>query len=263
MVVFIKQILFKLLSQKMYLKTLQRGFYFLYNIGALKKDVRFKYHYMVREIIEPNYNIVDIGANLGYFSKNFAKLSPKGRLLSIEPVKPFFDVLSSLLSKYKHAEVVNYALGNETGSIVMVLPESNGMIRTGLPHIAESEEEKKQHKTHEVKIVKGSSLLSDFETIDYIKCDIEGYELVVFNEIKEALAKHSPIVQIEIGPENETPMFELFESLGYVQYGIADFKIVKELGRKQKEQGDFLFVHEGKVNSFEEKVNGKGFLARV
>ena len=260
MIVFIKKILFKLLSQRMYLKTLQRGFYFLYNVGALKKDVRFKYHYMVREIIEPNYNIVDIGANLGYFSKSFAKLTPKGRLLSIEPVKPFFDVLSSLLSKYKHAKVVNYALGNETGSIVMVLPESNGMIRTGLPHIAESEEEKKQHKTHEVEIVKGSSLLSDFDTIDYIKCDIEGYEVVVFNEIKEVLEKHTPIVQIEIGPENEAPMFDLFESLGYVQYGIADFKIVKELDRKQKEQGDFLFVAHNKSLAFEDKMRAKELL---
>lgn len=260
MIVFIKKFLFKLLSQRMYLKTLQRAFYFLYNIGALKKDARFKYHYMVREIIESNYNVVDIGANLGYFSKSFAKLTPNGRLLSIEPVKPFFEVLSSLLSKYKHVKVVNYALGNEIGSIVMVLPESNGMIRTGLPHIAESDEEKKQHKTHEVEIVKGSSLLSDFEKIDYIKCDIEGYEVVVFNELKEVLAKHTPIVQIEIGQENEIPMFKLFESLGYVQYGIADFKIVKESDRKQKEQGDFLFIAENKAAAFEDKMRGKGVM---
>ena len=260
MIVLIKKILFKLLSQRMYLKTLQRGFYFLYNIGALKKDVRFKYHYMIQEIIEPNYNIIDIGANLGYFSKNFAKLTPQGRLLSIEPVKPFFDALSSLLARYKHAKVVNYALGNERGSITMVLPESNGMIRTGLPHIAESEEEKKQHKTHEVEIVKGSSLLSDFEKIDYIKCDIEGYEVIVFNEIKEILAKHTPMVQIEIGPENEAPMFDLFENLGYNQYGISNFKIVKEFNRKQKEQGDFLFVAKDKTIAFEDKMRSKGLL---
>lgn len=262
MIVFIKKILFKLLSQRMYLKTLQKGFYILYNIGALKKDARFKYHYMVREIIESNYTVIDIGANLGYFSKNFAKLTPNGHLLSIEPVKPFYDVLSALLSKYKQAEVVNYALGNEVGSIVMVLPESNGMIRTGLPHIAESEEEKKKHKTHDVQIVKGSSLLANFEKIDYIKCDIEGYEVVVFNEIKEVLTKHSPIVQIEIGPENEAPMFDLFESLDYHQYGISDFKIVKESDRKQKEQGDFLFVPKNGAKAFEDKMCDKGMMDR-
>lgn len=254
MIVAVKKILFKTLSQRAYLKTLQRVFYMMYNLGLLKKDSRFKYHYMVREIIESNYSIVDIGANLGYFSKNFAKLTPNGSLLSIEPVKPFYDVLSSFMKKYKHATVVNYALGNEKGTITMVLPESNGMIRTGLPHIAESEEEKKQHKTHEVEIVKGSELLGDLKSIDYIKCDIEGYEVVVFNEIKTVVAAQKPIIQIEIGPENEKAMFDYFDELNYVQYGIADFKIVKEKPRTQKEQGDFLFVHASAVEKFENRL---------
>ncbi|HIP32017.1 MAG TPA: FkbM family methyltransferase [Crocinitomicaceae bacterium] len=257
MIAFIKKILFKLMSQQAYLKTLHRGFYFMYNLGLLKKDERFKYHYLIQDIIEDDYTVVDIGANLGYFSKNFAKLTPRGKVLSIEPVKPFFDVLSSFMKKYKYAEVVNYALGNESGTITMVMPESNGMIRTGLPHIAESEEEKKQHKTHEVEIVKGSELLSTFDKIDYIKCDIEGYELVVFNEIKKVVAEMKPIVQIEIGPDNEKAMFDYFDSLDYAQYGVADFKFVKE-SRTQKEQGDFLFVHSSQVDDFEQRMKAKG-----
>ncbi len=46
---------------------------------------------------------------------------------------------------YSNTTIYNVALGSEEGSITMVLPESNGMIRTGLPHIAESEEEKQLH----------------------------------------------------------------------------------------------------------------------
>jgi len=257
MISSIKKILFKLLSQKTYLKVLQRGFYFMYNLGMLKKDEKFKFHYFIKDIIEPTDTVVDIGANLGYFSRNFAKLTPQGKVLSIEPVKPFYEVLSAFMAKYKHAEVVNYALGNENGSITMVLPESNGMIRTGLPHIAESEEEKKQHKTHEVEVVKGSELLGKLNKIDYIKCDIEGYEVVVFNEIKEVVDHKMPIVQIEIGPENEKVMLDYFNSLDYVQYGICDFKIIKETGT-QKEQGDFLFVPKSKTEQFEEKMKIKG-----
>lgn len=257
MIVFVKKILFKLLSQRTYLKTLQRVFYLMYDMGQLKNDVRFKYHYAVKKIILPNYNVVDIGANLGYFSKSFARLTPKGSVLSIEPVKPFFEVLKKLMAKFSHATVVNYALGNEKGTITMVMPESNGMIRTGLPHIAESEEEKKQHKTHEVEIVKGSELLNDIERIDYIKCDIEGYEVVVFEEIKAVISQHKPIVQIEIGPENEKKMFDYFNSLNYVQYGISKFKIVKENPGKQEEQGDFLFIHEKKEADFVERMKNK------
>lgn len=252
MIVWIKKILFKLLPQKTYLKTLHRGFYFLYSLGLLKRDYRFKYHYLVKRLIKPDFTVVDIGANLGYFSKTFARLTPKGKVLSIEPVKPFYEVLSFFMRKFPNAEVVNYALGTENGTITMVLPESNGMIRTGLPHVAESEDEKKLHKINEVPLVKGSELLSKLDSIDYIKCDIEGYEPVVFNEIKEIVKKHLPMIQIEIGPENEAQMFDYFKELGYQQYGVADFKIVKENG-KQKEQGDFLFVHSSKAAQFEEE----------
>ena len=257
MIVFVKKILFKIMNQDRYLKTLHRGFYTLYNLGLLKNDSRFKYHYLIKDIIEKDDTVVDIGANLGYFSKNFAKLTPNGQLLSIEPVKPFFDVLTYFMKGYPQAKIVNYALGSESGSITMILPESNGMIRTGLPHIAKSEEEKKNNKTHEVQIVKGSELLSSLDNIDYVKCDIEGYELVVFNEIKAVISAKKPIVQIEIGPENENAMFDYFDSLEYEQYGVANFKVVKE-NRTQKEQGDFLFVPKSKTASFEKRMKSKG-----
>lgn len=253
----VKKFLYKLLPQRTYLKVLQRGFYTMYNLGLLKKDEKFKYHYLIKDIIEPTYTVVDIGANLGYFSKTFARLTPQGKLLSIEPVKPFFDVLSDLLSNYNQATVVNYALGREKGILTMVLPESNGMIRTGLPHIAESEEEKQLHKTHDVEVVKGSDLLAELGSIDYIKCDIEGYEPVVFDEIKEVVRNSKPIVQIEIGPENEASMLKYFDELGYIQYGVSNFKVIKENGQ-QKEQGDFLFVHNSKAEAFESKMKSKG-----
>jgi FkbM family methyltransferase len=162
----LKKILFKLLSQRAYLKTLHRSFYFLYNLGFLKNDARFKYHYMVKQLIEPNFSVLDIGANLGYFSKNFAKLAKNGKLISIEPVPVFFETLSYFMKKFPHVTLYNVALGTEKGTITMVLPESNGMIRTGLPHIAESEEEKKLHATQDVAIVKVSELLANLDRMD-------------------------------------------------------------------------------------------------
>jgi hypothetical protein len=148
----------------------------------------------------------------------------------------------------------NVALGTEKGTITMVLPESNGMIRTGLPHIAESEEEKKLHATQDVAIVKGSELLANLDRLDYIKCDIEGYELNVFKEIKPVLEKHLPYVQIEIAEKNLPEMMELFSSLGYTQFGIKDFKFIQENG-KQAEDGDFFFVPSTKLEHFKKKFN--------
>ena len=257
MVAFIKKILFKLLRQKSYLKTLHRGFYLLYYLGFLKNDARFKYHYVVRYIIQNDYTIIDIGANLGYFSKNFARIAKKGKVICIEPVEAFYKVLCHFIGSYKNVTIHNCALGNENGTLTMVLPETDGMIRTGLPHISESKEEQNTHKTKDVEVVKGSELLSGLDTLDYIKCDIEGYEEIVFNEIRPIIERHLPIVQIEIDPKNERKMLEYFSGLNYVQYGIAKFRLVREEESTQQEQGDFLFVHSKHIDDFEARMKSK------
>lgn len=253
----IKKILFKILSQQAYLKTLHRSFYLLYNLGLLKKNASFKYHYAVKELIEPNYTIIDIGANLGYFSKNFSKLAHNGQVISVEPVPQFYAILNYFLGKRKNVTIHNVALGDAPGKLDMVLPESDGMIRTGLPHIAKNEEEKKGQKTVEVAIVKGSELFSQLERIDYIKCDIEGYEWVVFQEIKNLVNQKRPIVQLEVSVENEENILNLFKEIGYLQYGISNFKLVQENG-EQSENGDFLFVPKEKQKNVEGKKIFKG-----
>lgn len=242
---WIKRILYRCLPQSLFLKAMHRSFYLMYDLGLLKKNKEYKYHYMIRNLIKEDYTVVDIGANLGYFSRNFARLTPKGKVLSIEPIPPFYEVLKRFLRRYKQVEVINCALGSEKGVLTMVMPETDGVMRTGLPHIARNEEEKKLHRTQDVDVLVGSELLGSLDRIDYIKCDVEGYEWVVFSEIKPVIAAKRPIVQIEIAPENEEKLLAYFAELNYHQFGIADFKIVRETG-KQQEQGDFLFVPEEK-----------------
>lgn len=249
----IKKLLYKILSEKQYLRILHRAFYLLYDLGFLKNDKRFKYHYAVKQLIKADYTVVDIGANLGYFTKNFARLAKDGKVISIEPVPQFFDTLDYFMKSFPNSTRFNVALGTEKGSITMVLPKSNGMIRTGLPHIAESDAEKTQHETKEVQIVKGSELLSSLDKIDYIKCDIEGYELTVFQEIKPLLEKYQPFVQIEIAEKNMTEMLSIFDSLGYTQYGIKDFKFIQEDGA-QAEEGDLFFVPASKLADFKKII---------
>ena len=90
-------------------------------------------------------------------------------------------------------------------------------------------------------------MLSNLDRIDYIKCDIEGYELNVFKEISPLLDLHKPIVQIEIAPKNLDEMCQLFSDLGFIQYGIVNGEIVAENG-EQQEEGDYLFVHKSKTS---------------
>lgn len=246
----IKKFLFKVLPQRIYLKILHRFFYILYDLNLLKNNKSFKYHYKVKELIHDGDVVVDIGANLGYFSKTFSRLSPNGKVLCIEPLPQYYSILEHFLGKQKNVEIHNVALGKDAGEVTMILPQPDGMIRTGLPYISKSGE-KSEHPTQQVKIVNPNSLLKNLTKIDYIKCDIEGFEWIVFQELKEILAQHQPIVQIEISKENTGKMIPFFIDLGYVQYGINNFKIIQENG-KQIEPGDYLFVPKVKE---EMKVN--------
>ena len=250
MISFVKRILFKLLTQRAYLKAMHRGFYLLYDLGVLKSDKRFKYHYIVKELIKKDFTVIDIGANLGYFAKIFARLTPHGKVICIEPILPFYQILQKFLSPYPQVVIHNIALGEEEGIVEMVLPETNGMIRTGLPHIVDKSEDIGGQKTAQVKVKKGSELFGSLPKIDYIKCDIEGYEWIVFNELKPIISKFRPIIQIEISESNIDNFVHYFNQLEYCQYGICDFKIIREKGQ-QKEIGDFLFIPTEQKEAFE------------
>jgi len=249
----VKRLLYKILSPKQYLQVLQIGFYLLFDWNILKGKPAFKYHYLIKKVIQPDFTVVDIGANLGYFSKNFARLTPKGKVVSIEPIPLFYEVLTILLRQYKHVAVHNVALGSEEGKAIMVLPTDDGMIRTGLPHVAQNDAELEKYQNQEVAIIRGSKLLANLEKIDYIKCDIEGYEWVVFQELEPLITKHKPFVQVEIGDENKENMLALFDRNGYIQYGICNYQFVQETGMQQ-EQGDYFFVPNERLEAFHKSI---------
>lgn len=245
----IKSILFKFLPLRVYLTLLQKGFYLLYDLNFLKNKEEFKYHYAIKKIIKPNYTVIDIGANLGYYSKNFARLAHKGKVIAIEPLPLFYSQLKKLLSNYKHVEIINCALGDSVGTVTMVLPTDNGMIRTGLPHIASENEEKKEAELVEVEIRKGSEILNKQEKIDYIKCDIEGYELFVFKEIFSVLEKYRPIIQIEVAEKNKDGIFEIFHNLNYSLLVLKQNNFFKA-DSNEEYIGDYFFVPKEKENEF-------------
>lgn len=205
---------------------------------------------MVKQLIKKDFTVIDIGANLGYFAKIFARLTPQGKVICIEPILPFYEILKQFLSPFPQVEIHNIALGEQEGHVEMVLPESNGMIRTGLPHIVDKTEDIGGQKTTQVKVRKGSELFGSLPKIDYIKCDIEGYEWIVFNELLPVISKYRPIIQVEISETNIESLVEYFDKLAYYQYGICNFKIIREKGQ-QKEIGDFLFIPTEQKEAFE------------
>ena len=243
----IKKVLFKLLGQDNYLRVLQKGFFILYDSGYLKKDVVYKYHYFVKHLVRRGDTVVDLGANLGYFSKIFARLvGPTGRVISIEPVVPFFRALKTNLHPYSQCQLYNYALGTEEKTINMAVPKSHGYLRTGLAHVSEENNSAETDFMFPVKMVRGSALLKGVDRIDYIKCDIEGYEEFVLPELAPVIRQHKPMIQVETwGPHKKVVMGFLVEE-GYEVYMLTDGRLQRVAPEVEGLVGDYLLIHREK-----------------
>ena len=97
-----------------------------YNSGLLKQNEKYKWHYFVKRLLSPTDTIVDIGANLGYFSIIFSKIiNDNGILYSVEPVKPYRDLLESKLPVRNNIKVLPFALGDKMkGRLNSVCPNA-------------------------------------------------------------------------------------------------------------------------------------------
>ena len=249
---FLKRILYSILDQKTYLKCLHKSFLLLYDLGLLKNNPEYKYHYFVKHLVKEGDHVIDLGANLGYFSKIFSRLvGEKGQVICIEPVPPFFEILQWALGKRSNVTLYPYALGVEDKTATIMLPE--GFFRTGLANIPTGETSGKQGIVFDIEMKKGSSLLKDLSRIDYIKCDIEGYEEYVMPELKEIFIRNKPVLQIETWGSHRPVVFKLMEELGYVQYSVYKNKVVKNFN-DDIEPGDFLFIHSSREMDLIDKL---------
>jgi FkbM family methyltransferase len=259
--VAIKKILFKMLGIKIYLRLLNRAFRFYYASGLLKKNESYKFFYFDRQIIGEGDYVIDIGANLGYFSGLFSDWVGKtGKVFCVEPVPIFFETLKWATEKKGNVVLHNYALGNEDGKQVkLATPGRFGYIRTGLPHVLSSEEAEQEHEfVFNAVMRRGSTLFADLKRMDFIKCDIEGYESVVLPEMKELIEKFKPVIQVETAGDKRPVVENFLKGIGYETYDVENGKLIfAENGRQPA--GDLLMIH--KQNSSLIKKMDKKYLS--
>lgn len=252
----LRRLLYSTLGINGYLTVVRKGFFVAFKAGLLKDKAEYKWHHFVHNLIQEGDTIIDIGANLGYFSDAFCKLAgASGKVYSVEPVQPFRLQLQDQLKAATNNQILGFALGEENlDEIVLGIPEevrSLGYLRTGLPSILHGGTAKPDGKnTFGAALRKGSEVFGGFDKIDYIKCDIEGYETVVFNEMKALIVDKSPLVQVESLGERLDKIVALFDSLNFKGFKLYDSKLIPltEVSKDKWGADDTLFVPPTKLD---------------
>jgi FkbM family methyltransferase len=242
----IKKFIFRILSLENYLRLHQRAFFLLYNTGLLKWYPIYSYHYYVKQLIEKGDVIIDIGANLGYYSFLFAKWTgASGKVFSVEPISIYNKIFKEKGKKYKNVVLYPYALGQEEKEVELVSSLAEGFLYTGLPHIYNPQTDgniENQEFRFKAEMKRPSRLFEYIERIDYLKCDVEGFEYVILSEMKDILRRYKPKVQVEVWGDNNAAMLDLFNELGYVPYKFRKNRLVMQTNNDDTLSGDYIFL---------------------
>ncbi len=219
----IHKLLYKTLSLENYLRTVSRLFFLCQRLGIGRYAPATEYVYHLPQLVRPGDTCIDIGANLGYYARTISRLAgPAGRVYAVEPVAPVRKMLGRNLRGCANVEILPYALGAESGPIRMGNDSARetGYLGTGQHFVNETGRAADVEFAAEMR--RGSELFGGLDRLDFIKCDVEGYELVVMREMRPLLERFRPTVLIETGGANRPRIIELFTSLGYRGYTLAE-----------------------------------------
>ncbi len=259
MIKLIKVILYKILGFRNYIRLLYRLLAFLLDNGFMKKNPKYYLHQFSRRIIFPGDIVLDIGANLGYYTRLYQKLvGSNGKVFAVEPVVPFYENLQHFLGKKDNVVIWNYALGNRIGDVVLSVPKKYGYLRTGLPRVVNSNNNqlKEDYFIFQSKMTKGSLLFSEIKYLDYLKMDVEGYEMIIIPEIVDFLILTKPTIQVEISEKSKNIVEKTLLNIGYKAYYYYHNKkqprLIKAKPKNYKQ--DFFFIHSEKKDKYKSLI---------
>lgn len=203
---------------------------------------------MILQLIDDGQNVFDIGGNFGWYSLVIAKRK-EVRVLTFEPVPRTFGYLEQnvALNGGGNIELYNFGFSDETRELTFFYyPEESG--NASLANL--SGQDGVQSVTCQVKRL--DDFVSDNPTrIDFIKCDVEGAELLVFRGGVEVLRRDKPVVFAELlrkwsAKFNYHPneVVELFRSIGYRCFCVADGRLRQVDGIDEATiETNFFFLH--------------------
>ena len=131
---------------------------------------------------------IDVGANIGNHSIFYSKYFKK--ILSFEPSKISFKVLSLNVENLKNIKIFNFGLSNISKKFYFDDKATKNV--AGLKF-------KKKGKIP-VKAEVFDKKFKELKNIDLVKIDVEGHELNVIEGMKKTLKNNSPLLIIEFDP---------------------------------------------------------------
>ncbi len=147
-----------------YVYTIYKPLYFWYK----NKEEKFEIE-LIKKTLKKHDNVVDIGANIGFYTTIFSQLiSKNGCVYAFEPDKDNFEKLKKNIQYLKNVVLENKAVSNQSGMIQLYQSKLNVDHRTYPSNSAV--------RSIDIECVSLDDYFRKNERIHFIKMDIQGYE---------------------------------------------------------------------------------------
>ncbi len=223
------RLLYRALSLEGYLRVVSRLFFLARALGIGRRGRALEYNYHLPQLLRRGDIAIDIGANLGYYTRPMADIvGAEGRVYAVEPVPVIFSVLERNVRGRGNVSLMNYALGEQDDTIEMANDSvaEAGYFGTGRNFVSEGKLSM-QAIRFSAQMRRGSELFGALERVDFIKCDIEGYERVVIPQLRPIIERHHPTVLIETDGQTREQIIDIFSAMGYKAYMLMDGREVE------------------------------------
>jgi|GEM_PF-492976 len=209
--------------------TLYRTCYFAYKTVVDADENR-----LIRKTVKPGMVVVDIGANVGFYSRMVSDLvGPEGKVHCFEPDTLTFLHLKKTLRAAANVVLRPMAVADRSG--VLTLYESSDL---NSDHVTFPIEGRRTRSG-----IESVSLDDYFPTggkVDFIKMDIQGFEPRVWQGMKRLVAENPGLVVVsEFYPEglrragsDPDAYLELIRSFGFRAFALKG-KTLEEMTAKQ------------------------------
>jgi len=193
----------------------------------------------------------DVGAHGGSWSRGLARLIPSGHVYGFEALPYYSRVLrrTMKLLGQRNITIINRAVTEKGDPVQMVAADAVGSRLTGKTHIRAGEEE-----VNSTVDVQGVTLDGFWEElgkpkVDFVKCDIEGFELFALRGGRRMIESCRPLFFNELNKEwctrygyEPEDVFEFFAGFGYQPYYAEGGSALIPADREAHVNRDVLFV---------------------
>lgn len=196
--------------------------------------------------------VFDVGAHAGQYTKLFARAAIHGRVYAFEPGSYARSILHTVvwLHRLSNVAVVPIALGAEARLDTLTIPlKHSGSFGFGLSHLGRPST-RWQAVTQEIvalATIDGMANAVGLDRLDFVKADIEGWELRLLHGAERSLERFRPRLLLELtgaalarAGDRLEEAFSFLTARGYRAFGFGPEASLTPIAVPG--DGDFWFI---------------------